>query len=194
MSQAQKHYYDAMKTHRMKLGLLQIGLLIALLAIVVFLLFNRSASYSRIIWTSIGLAILIKTFFVVHDYFPSHYFKYILTTFLIIVVFFALKDLLKRRAFPAASYLLKQFRDAYEHFLCPVCEYPIRRGPMRYAFWTRRSLKKLNIAQYHAEDQDPYHCSHCGTSLYKACDKCQLMRQSLMPYCEHCGTEYALKN
>lgn len=191
--QAQKQYDAATNIHQMQLGLLQIGLLLVLLAIVIFLLFNKSASYSRIIWTAIGIAILVKVFFVVHYYFPSRYFKYILTISLICVVFVALRDLLKRRAYPAASYLLKQFRDAYEHFLCPKCEYPIRRGPMRYAFWTRRTLKKLVFAQYHTEEQDPYHCPHCGTSLYKSCENCQQMRQSLMPYCEHCGTEYSLK-
>ena len=119
---AEQQYDTAMGKFQLKLGLLQIGLLIILLAIVVFLLFNKSTSYYRLIFTAISIAVLVKIFFVIHDYFPSEYFKYILTISLISLVFFILKDLLKRRAFPAKSYLLKQFRDAYEHFFCPSCE------------------------------------------------------------------------
>jgi hypothetical protein len=189
MMQASKTYNTDMEQHRLNLGLLQIGILVLLLLIVVLLLLNKTSSYYRPIWFAISFAVLLKIFFVIHDYFPSRYFKYILTFSLMVIVFMALKDLLKRRAFPAKSYLLKQFRDAYEHFLCPICEFPIRRGPLRYAFWTRRSVKKMPLVKDHSEDKIPYNCPHCGTALYQNCLNCQHVRHSLLPYCEHCGVE-----
>jgi hypothetical protein len=189
LTQAHLLYSSDLEKHRLNIGLIQIGVLILLLLIVVLFLLNRASSYYRPIWVAISLSVLIKIFFVIHDYFPSRYFKYILTFSLIMVVFSALRDLLKRRAFPAKSYLLKQFRDAYEHFLCPMCEYPIRRGPMRYAFWTRRSIKKLPLIRDHSEDKSAYNCPHCGTALYQPCGGCENIRHSLLPFCEHCGTE-----
>jgi predicted RNA-binding Zn-ribbon protein involved in translation (DUF1610 family) len=36
---------------------------------------------------------------------------------------------------------------------------------------------------------EPYTCPSCGTSLYAKCEKCGQIRHTLLPYCEHCGTQ-----
>jgi hypothetical protein len=40
---------------------------------------------------------------------------------------------------------LSVYREAYERFFCPICEFPIRRGPLKYVFWSRRSIKNLHF-------------------------------------------------
>jgi rubrerythrin len=90
---------------------------------------------------------------------------------------------------PKKEFLLKQFREAYEKFVCPVCEYPIRRGPLRYAFWTKRTIRKLILPEPSAPatNDDPYTCPACGVMLYEKCPVCGGVRHSLLAYCEKCG-------
>ncbi|MFT7512174.1 MAG: hypothetical protein ACI9QL_001381 [Candidatus Omnitrophota bacterium] len=44
-------------------------------------------------------------------------------------------------AFPKTESLVKQYREAYESFLCPICEYSIRRGPPKFCVGTVGRLK-----------------------------------------------------
>jgi predicted RNA-binding Zn-ribbon protein involved in translation (DUF1610 family) len=85
--------------------------------------------------------------------------------------------------------LLKQYREAYEHFFCPVCEYPIRRGPLRFLTWTRRSIRKLTPPPAAADTDAAYTCPACGSHLYEQCGQCRSVRHSLLPFCEKCGAE-----
>jgi hypothetical protein len=57
----------------------------------------------------------------------------------LVILIYALRAI----AFPSQDWLLKQYREAYESLLCPICSYPIRRGPLKYMIWTRRSLRRL---------------------------------------------------
>jgi predicted RNA-binding Zn-ribbon protein involved in translation (DUF1610 family) len=92
------------------------------------------------------------------------------------------------RAYPKPDWLLKQYREAYEHFLCPACNYPIRRGPLRYLFWTRRTLRRLRIpTQAGAQADEPYTCPACGTVLFEECPSCHAVRHALLPVCSKCG-------
>jgi hypothetical protein len=91
---------------------------------------------------------------------------------------------------PKSDWLVRQYREAYERFLCPVCEYPIRRGPLKYLFWTRRTAKKLPVVQLADADDKPdgpYTCPICATKLFEECPSCHAQRHALLPACEHCG-------
>jgi hypothetical protein len=95
---------------------------------------------------------------------------------------------------PNRDWLVRQYREAYERFLCPVCEYPIRRGPLRFLFWTRRTAKKLPQSGSEASaERGPYTCPVCATRLYEECPACHEQRHSLLPACEHCGATRSLE-
>ena len=66
-----------------------------------------------------------------HEYFPSEYFRYILILSALAVIGWLLARLLSIVARPSRDTRLKQYRESYEAFLCPVCQYPIRRGPLQ---------------------------------------------------------------
>ena len=96
---------------------------------------------------------------------------------------------------PRPERLRRQYREAYERFLCPVCEYPVRRGPMRFLYWDRRSIRKAGrvvpgVPEAGGGDE-AYSCPSCGTSLFGACAACGRTRSTLLPHCEHCGAETA---
>src|SRR5206468_11254740 len=97
--------------------------------------------YAPLIY-ALSIALMLKVALVMHEYFPSRYFKYVLILVCLAVVLRVLVYLLRMIAFPKRDWLLKQYREAYEAFLCPICEYPIRRGPLKYLFWNRRSIRK----------------------------------------------------
>ena len=85
---------------------------------------------------------------------------------------------------------IKQYREAYERFLCPVCEYPIRTGLRRFLYWTRRTVHKTIPAQASSGQplqDEPYSCPSCGTTLFEDCRQCGHSRHSLLPHCSHCG-------
>jgi hypothetical protein len=187
----QEAYNAQWERHRLKIGALKLAVLLPLLAVgVVLFLKMRSSTYAPLVY-AFGLAVLLEVGLVMHEYFPSRYFKYILILAALLVVFKSLVALLRMVAFPKKDWLLKQYREAYERFLCPICEFPIRRGPLKYVFWSRRSLK--HIALPHTPENgvpdSAYTCPMCATRLFEECAKCHAVRHSLLPACESCGYE-----
>lgn len=175
------------RKHLLKLASFQLAFLIPLLFISGYLLVRwRGIVYFPLI-IAIGGATLIKTVTVIHEYFPSRYFKYIVTLGLLAVVAQLLIYLIRMIAFPKLTWLTKQYREAYERFLCPVCEYPIRIGPRKYLYWTRRTVHKVLPQNYPTVEETPYTCPSCGTVLFETCSNCQKIRHSLLSHCENCG-------
>ncbi|HTI50199.1 MAG TPA: hypothetical protein VL475_04580 [Planctomycetaceae bacterium] len=185
-----REFESLIERHAWKMAALKLAALTPLLAAGVwFFLKQRNGTYAPLAW-AFGVAVLAKTALVMHEYFPSRYFKYLLIGGCLVVVVRILVYLLRMIAHPKTDWLLKQYREAYEAFLCPVCEYPIRRGPLKYLFWTRRSLKKLSLTAAAPHEQEhPYTCPMCGTKLFEECSQCHAIRHSLLPVCEQCGTE-----
>ena len=140
------------------------------------------------LFIAVGGATLLKVALVIHEYFPSRIFKYVLIAALLLVAIRLLIYFIRAAAFPKMDRLLRQYREAYELFLCPVCEYPIRTGPRRFLFWTRRTVHKV-LPQGGSDDkEEPYTCPVCGTALFQPCASCQQMRHSMLEHCQHCGS------
>jgi hypothetical protein len=191
---AQKKLEALNRSHRLRLAALQLLVLIPILFAAAWILYRwRTTIYAPLLY-ALGLAVLVKVLLVIHEYFPTPYFKYILLLASLALVVRVLVYLLQATKHPRAAALIKQYRDAYERFLCPICEYPIRRGPLRYAFWTRRSIRKLAAATMASPAaEEPYVCPSCGTRLFGPCEHCSNVRHELLPFCTQCGREAAVQ-
>lgn len=176
--------------HDRKLASFKLSFLLPLLAVAVLLfLKKRSSGYAPVLYAT-GAAVLWHTVLVIHEHFPTRYFKYIVLCALLAVVAYTLVTLLRMLRAPKQGWLLKQYREAHERFVCPVCEYPIRRGPLKYLFWTRRTIKRLAVPESPGGGKDePYTCPSCGSRLFEECASCHAIRHSMLPYCDGCGAE-----
>jgi len=186
---AREEHARLSRRHRLKLAFLQLAILLPVLASAALVIVRKRSSLYFPLFLAFGAATLVKVAFVVHACFPAKYFKYLLIGGLIIVVARLLIHFIRAVAFPRTQWLVKQYREAYERFLCPVCEYPIRLGPRRFLFWTRRTVNKLVVPSGHDSQEEPYTCPACGSHLYEECSSCHNIRHALLPYCTHCGAE-----
>ena len=184
---AREEYNQRRDKHRLRLAACQLALLLPLLAVAAFLFLRRRGSAYYPMVLAFGGAVLVKVAFVLHEYFPRRYFRYILIVFLLLAVARILVHFIRVAAFPKVRWLQKQYREAYERFLCPVCEYPIRVGPRRFLYWTRRTVNKA--VQPTDQLEEPYTCPDCGTALFEACPACGKTRHALLTHCHHCGAE-----
>lgn len=186
--QAHEEHASLLRRHEWKKAALKLLVLIPLVFLVArFFLKKRASIFAPIIYAC-GIAVLAKLILVIHEYFPTEYFKYIVILAALGVVAQILIYMLRMIAFPKKPWLLKQYREAYERFSCPICAYPIRRGPLKYVLWTRQTRKNLSVsASTGPVSDDPYACPACGTMLYESCAACQAVRHALLPFCEKCG-------
>jgi hypothetical protein len=183
----QEEFNEQMEQHRWRIAAAKLAVVLPLLAFAMFLFLRwRSTVWAPLAY-AFGAAIVLRLGFVMNDYFPKRYFKYILIGAVLLVVLRVLVYLLRLVAHPKGDWLVGQYREAYERFLCPVCDYPIRRGPLKYLFWTRRTVKKLRCVTVTPEAEEPYTCPMCATKLFAECPTCHGQRHTLLPACEHCG-------
>lgn len=184
-----RRYDRLMERHMLKVAGVKLLVLLPLLAagVVAFLKW-RNTLYAPLIY-AYGIAALVTVGMVMHEYFPARYFKYVLILAALALVAWILVFLLRMMAFPRRDWLLKQYRDAYERFICPLCEYPIRRGPLKYGVWNRRGLERPIAVGNDAPADEPYTCPVCGTALFEECPVCHGVRHALLPACEKCGAE-----
>ena len=179
--------------HRLKLAFFQLAILLPILIIAATVIIKKRSSIYFPLFLAFGAATLIKVSLVVHEYFPSKYFKYILIGGLTLVVARLLIYFIRTIAFPKTQWLVKQYREAYERFLCPVCEYPIRIGPRRFLFWTRRTVNKMVVPTDRGDQEEKYTCPSCGSGLFEECLSCHKIRHVMLPHCSHCGVEKEIK-
>lgn len=186
----QAEFAKLQSAHQFKLAAAKLSVVVPLLVLAGWLFRTRRHSLYAPLIHGFGLAVLVRGTVVLHEHFPKRYFKYILIVVGIALVASILIYLLRSVAFPKVEWLLKRYREAYEHFLCPVCNHPIRRGPLKHLFWTRSSLKKLRVPVGTASVADePYVCPVCATRLFEPCTACLQIRHALLPACTHCGDE-----
>ena len=190
---ARQEYNRLNKKHKLKLAAFQLLILLPLLVVGAILIIKKRASIYFPLFLAFGGATLLKVSLVVHEYFPSRYFKYILIAVLLLAVGSLLIHFIRTVAFPKAQWLTKQYREAYEHFLCPVCEYPTRIGPRRFLYWTRRTVNKVIVQKEQEGEEETYTCPSCGTALFETCSSCRKIRHSLLPHCRHCGAEKGIQ-
>jgi hypothetical protein len=189
---AAKELASLQERHHLRVAALQLLFLLPILLLATwFILKRRGSMYAPLIY-AFGAATLAKVILVIHENFPTRWFKYIVLLASLAVVVRMVIYLTQATKSPKMAALLKQYREAYERFLCPICEYPIRRGPMKFAYWTRRSIRKVAAAMSSTPAPDePYTCPACGSHLFEVCSHCQHVRHVLLPFCEQCGEETA---
>lgn len=178
--------------HRLTLALWQLAILLPILVVASAVVIRKRGSIYFPLYLAVAAATLVKVALVAHEYFPSRYFKYIIIAVLLVVVARLLIHFIRTIAFPKTQWLIKQYREAYERFLCPVCEYPIRTGPRRYLFWTRRTVNRIVVPGEHGDREQVYSCPSCGESLFEECASCHQVRHTLLPNCMHCGAKKAI--
>jgi len=191
-SLARVEYNKLMSKHRWKLAALKLAVMIPIFLISAwFFIRKRSGTYWPIVYAAF-IAVFLRISLIVHEYFPRKYFKYIALLVIIAIVLKLLVYLIKRIISPKKDWLLKQYQEAYDKNVCPICSKPVRIGPLRYSTGGKRRGFVLLAGQGgQAAKQELYTCPSCGTELYEKCDKCSDIRHSLLPFCEHCGNEKA---
>lgn len=189
---ARGKYNTLSQKHQLKLASFKLALIVPLFGLSVWWFFKKRQSPFRLI----PLAALAATFWklgvVMHVHFPREFFKYIVIAAGIAAVLVFLVWLLRRAARPDQELLLNRYREGYRGHNCPVCAFPILRGPLKFAIWTRKGPQFPQVSLGAADVspvETPYACPSCGTALFEACHKCGGSRHSLLPFCEHCGTE-----
>lgn len=188
---AEDEYQEATKRHGIKIASLKLIILIPLLlASGWFAIRFRSTAYAPIA-NAAFIASLWRIFLVMHEHFPRDFFKYIAIGAAILIVLIFLIHLIRTIVSPNKDWLVKQYKESYARHLCPICSYPILRGPMKYMVWTAKGPKSQGwIKENESGMEDkPYVCPSCGMSLYESCSECQAIRPSLLPYCQSCGKE-----
>ena len=151
---------------------------------------QRGRAYEPFIYCAFS-ATFWKAAAVMHVYFPSDFFKYIAIGASLGIVAAFLIHLIRMIAAPKKDWILKQYKEAYNKQLCPVCGYPINRGPYKHMTWASKRPKgiMLDPTGGESEAEQSYTCPSCGEHLYEKCEKCDGIRHSLLPYCESCGDE-----
>jgi uncharacterized protein YfkK (UPF0435 family) len=176
------------QAHRIKVAICKLAVLIPLLLISALLLARRRGTpYAPVYWApAVATALMVMA--VMNEHFPARVFKYVLMAICLGLVLRVLVAIIRKITKPPKDWLQKQYREAYERFLCPVCEFPIRRGPLRFVYWTRRRVKHLLRPESgDAPTDEPYTCPACATTLFDSCPSCKGVRHTLLPACDHCG-------
>ncbi|RMH11714.1 MAG: hypothetical protein D6698_16005 [Gammaproteobacteria bacterium] len=185
----QEEYNRLWRRHKWYVAGMKLAVLIPLLSVTMILFLKLRSSVYAVIAYALGTAVVIRVGLVMHEYFPADFFKYILIGACLLVVLRVLFYLIGMLAKPQREWLLKQYREAYETFTCPACTFPIRRGPMKFVYWNRRSAKRLTSNQLASSEtyDEPYTCPACATRVYEKCEKCDSTRPSMLPACPNCG-------
>ena len=190
-NQARQKFENLMRGHGWKTAGLKLLVIIPLLFVTTWLLIRkRQSDFAPLVFAAF-IATFVETGTIMHQYFPAEFFKYIIIGVSILVVVLILRHLIRLAIFPRKDWLLKQYKEAYKKWRCPVCDFPIRRGIRKEIDWGSGKLKgAIPIGQKEEDSSDqPYSCPSCGQDLYEQCLDCQQIRHSLLPFCQICSGE-----
>lgn len=186
---ARTEFSQLMARHRMKIGMVKLAVLLPIFLVTAcFFMIKRTGPYWPVVYAAFVSA-FIKVAQVAFDYFPRKYFKYIAIMVLIGIVLWILVWLIRRIIAPRKDWLMKQYQQAYDKWVCPVCSKPIRTGPLRWLAGAKRKTVIAGAQGAESAKQPRYTCPSCGTGLFDKCDECKEVRHTLLPYCEHCGAQ-----
>lgn len=186
----EKEFQLQAEEHRLQVAKLLTGIMIPLLILVWILVRIMRAGEYRFLSYALAGATSIRFVQLMFEYFPLEIFKYLMILAGILVVVYILIRLIKMMNHPQMEWLLKQYREAYEKFRCPECDYPIRMGPLRFAAFGRKGINHRFpfITSDNNSKLEPYTCPVCSTRLFDKCPECSNIRHSLLPVCSECGT------
>ena len=190
-NQARQKFENLMRGHSWKTAGLKLLVIIPLLFVTTWLLIRkRQSDFAPLVFAAF-IATFVETGTIMHQYFPAEFFKYIIIGVSILVVVLILRHLIRLAIFPRKDWLLKQYKEAYKKWRCPVCDLPIRRGIRKEIDWGSGTQKgAIPIGQKEEDSSDqPYSCPSCGQDLYEQCLDCQQIRHSLLPFCQICSGE-----
>ncbi|HUT25892.1 MAG TPA: hypothetical protein VM492_16275, partial [Sumerlaeia bacterium] len=126
-------------------GLKFLVLLPALVAAGWLFLKKRSGPFAPLVYAT-GFAVLWRLVWIIHEHFPTRYYKYIFLVAALAAVLQILLVLIRAAVRPAQSVLLKRYREGYRKGQCPICAYPILRGTARLAHLARQGAGGGKIA------------------------------------------------
>lgn len=182
---AYKLYQKEFEKFRWYLAFLQLLVLIPLLLLSVFFLRRAKNDLYKPLWVAITIALFSKAVVVMHEYFPSYLFRYLLVLVLIFVTGRFLIARLKLATTAHNPWLQKQYREAYQKNHCPSCQFAIKPGTSGKFLFSEQLTNTPCLEEISAINQ--YTCPACGERLFAPCTKCGQIRYSLLPYCDHCG-------
>lgn len=189
-----EEYRRRLDAYRLRIAIFKLAFILpVLIAAAWFAQMQRRGPYAPIAWSAL-IAAFWRVGVVAHRWFPQAWFNYAATGVAIAVILVFMVQMIRMAVRPRLEGLLKQYRDAYNRRRCPICEHPIRRGPLKYADWSGKvPTGVVPIPRDGAGDEDePYACPSCGAQLYEKCGRCETVRHSLLPFCEGCGEEKAV--
>lgn len=192
---ARREFDQLLRRHRFKVASLKLAFIVPLFLLAAGAVHRFRASAYRPVTFAALAATFWKLGTVMFEHFPREFFKYIaIVTGLVIVLAFLLW-MLRRSVRPGRATQLKRFREAYTAHRCPLCAHPIARGALKYAVWTRRGPRSLAPGAPAAgvEAASSYACPSCGAVLFETCGQCGSARHSLLPFCDTCGHEKAVR-
>lgn len=191
-TEAEEEFRRQYDRHSLMTAAIKLSVLLPIFFLATWQLKIRRGTTYAPLFIAFFIASFVQTASVIHEYFPSRYFKYIAVAAAIAVTIAILRFLLRRLAKPDRGWLLEQFREAYQKHRCPVCSYPIERGVFRQALWTAKGPVAPSGQSTEGVAERAYTCPSCGSPLFEKCDRCETIRHSLLPYCEGCGVEKAI--
>ena len=191
---ARREFNELTARHRMKVGVVKLAVLLPMFLVAAwFFMTRRTGPYWPVVYAAFVSA-FIKVAQVSFEYFPRKYFKYIALLVLIGIVLWILVWLISRIIAPRKDWLMKQYQQAYDKWICPVCSKPIRTGPLRWMAGAKRKFVVSAGQDAESAKQPRYICPSCGTCLFDKCGECKEIRHTLLPYCEHCGAQQETHN
>lgn len=183
----QQEFDRQWETYRWETAAIKLAVLLPLLALAVYAWQRLRATLYVPLAYAFDAAVGLHLILVMHECFPERYFRYLLIGAALVVVLRILVFLVRQVAKPKTDWLVRQFREAYEKYLCPVCSFPIRRGGLGQATWGRGAASPATMLPVVEAKDEPYTCPCCAVTLFEVCPKCRGLRHALLPACEHCG-------
>jgi len=147
----------------------------------------RSSSFAGMVY-AFDAAVLWLLITIIHQHFPTRYYKYYVVGIAILIVLLILRYLARMVAHPSRKWLLRRYEEAYREGRCPVCHYPVHRGTLKYMLTGKKLLGHAGpVGVFEAPEAHQTNCPSCGTAVFEQCPTCNGARHAMLQYCTHCG-------
>ncbi len=190
---ARETYNAAMKRRGRRILVLKLAFVLPLVVVGTWLFIKKRTTKAAYIIYAFDGAVLWLLITVIHEHFAFKYAKYIFLVAAIAVVVAILLYLIRAMVKPSRQWLLKRYEEAYRDGKCPVCQYPIQQGKLRYLLPAKRAFRRAApVPVYEQAEPEPYTCPVCGARVFATCGQCGKIRHSLLEFCVHCSDRQAV--